>query len=166
MFKTVNGGKLPTKGSKYSAGVDVYANEDCTISAGETVIVGLGIAIDVNLNNNLFMYENIESFKRRHYISLKPRSSLRAKGLMSHSAVIDLDYKDEIKMIIHNPITDENFNDVVGEFGSARDTFVESEYKIKKGDRIGQLLLIEHKGYLFGIESDEERNGGFGSTGA
>lgn len=33
------------------------------------------------------------------------------------------------------------------------------------GDKIGQIILLEHKAYLFGIESDVERNGGFGSTG-
>jgi len=31
--------------------------------------------------------------------------------------------------------------------------------------KIGQLTLLEHKSYLFGIESEDERDGGFGSTG-
>ena len=47
MFKKVTEDAiLPTRGSKYSACVDVYANEDVTIEAGETTLVGLGIAID------------------------------------------------------------------------------------------------------------------------
>jgi len=36
--------------------------------------------------------------------------------------------------------------------------------QIKKGDKIAQILLKEHKGYLLGIETEEERVGGFGST--
>ena len=51
----------------------------------------------------------------------------------------------EIKIIIHNFSYGGNF-------------------KIKKGDKIAQILLKEHKTYLFGIESDKERLGGFGST--
>ena len=39
-----------------------------------------------------------------------------------------------------------------------------SETVIKKGDRVAQITLLEQKSYLFGIESEEERNGGFGST--
>jgi len=38
--------------------------------------------------------------------------------------------------------------------------------QIKKGDKIAQITLLEHKSYLFGVESDVERSGGFGSTGA
>ena len=46
MFKQINGGKLPQRAKKYSASFDVYANEDVVIGAGETKLVGLGIAID------------------------------------------------------------------------------------------------------------------------
>jgi len=171
MFKTVNNGKLPTRGSIYSAGVDVYANEDVVIGAGETAVVRLGIAIDLDWNAIQKQYNSYTEtlkngyrdwFLKSHYISLKPRSSLRAKGLISHSAIIDLDFKDEIKMIIYNPSNPEwNTDDCRYVF----DLWEGKQYEIKKGDKIGQLLLMEHKGYLFGIESDEERIGGIGSTG-
>ena len=36
MFKTINGGKLPTKATRFSAAVDLYANADVVIKAGET----------------------------------------------------------------------------------------------------------------------------------
>lgn len=39
MFKTVLDGKLPTRGSKYSACVDLYAREDVVIGAGETKLI-------------------------------------------------------------------------------------------------------------------------------
>ena len=40
-------------------------------------------------------------------------------------------------------------------------------YTILKGDKIGQLVLKRHEGYLLPQEYtlDAERNGGFGSTG-
>ena len=40
-----------------------------------------------------------------------------------------------------------------------------TEEEIKKGDKVAQCTLKEHKGYLLYIESDVERKGGFGSTG-
>jgi len=46
MLKTINNGKLPTRGSEYSAFVDLYANEDVIIGAGGTVMIGLGVCID------------------------------------------------------------------------------------------------------------------------
>ena len=38
-------------------------------------------------------------------------------------------------------------------------------YEIKKGDKIAQILLKEHKTYLMGVDTEEERVSGFGSTG-
>lgn len=40
-----------------------------------------------------------------------------------------------------------------------------SKYKIKRGDKIAQIMLCEHKTSLLGIESEEDRRGGYGSTG-
>jgi len=176
MFKKVTEDAiLPTRGSKYAACVDVYANEDVVIEAGETQVVGLGIAIDLEiLDGRLFiadMYmnaknhremENIfEEFLKSHYLQLSLRSSLGKKGLILPNGVgvIDLDYRDEIKMVIHNPV------DIVTVY-SLQENSNPSFIEIKKGDKIGQITLLEHKSYLFGIDTDEERVGGFGSTGA
>ena len=63
----------------------------------------------------------------------------------------------EIKIIIHNPIDKHFLSDTLR---GRRDA-----YHINKGDKIAQILLKEHKGYLMGVESIEERVGGFGSTG-
>ena len=38
------------------------------------------------------------------------------------------------------------------------------DVEIKKGQRVAQITLLEHKGYLFGINTEDEREGGFGST--
>ena len=97
-------------------------------------------------------------FLKSHYLQLNPRSSLRAKGLISNTGIIDMDYTQEIKIIIHNPITANNFDDVSGTLE------YDTDYIIKKGDKIAQITLIEHKSYLFDIDTAEERKGGFGST--
>jgi len=59
-----------------------------------------------------------------------------------------------MKIIIHKPI------DL---FSIVNDVYDEA-YEIKKGDRIAQITLLEHKSYLFGIDSEVKRDGGFGST--
>ena len=53
MFKSVNGGILPKRFTKYSCGFDVCANEDVVIGAGETKLVGLGIAINKDVFGNM-----------------------------------------------------------------------------------------------------------------
>ena len=205
MLKTINGGKMPEKGSKYSACIDLFANEDVTIGAGETKLVGLGVCIDIKnsmgrkLNAGIGIYgletfeERIEAFKNSHYLQLMLRSSLGKKGLILPNGVgiIDLDYKDEIKMIIHNPFTLKTVANVAIDYANrtiealSNITFKFSSLKIKKdgfnidgsfsiykkdlnkkikASKIAQITLLEHKGYLFGVETDKERDGGFGST--
>ena len=139
MFKVVNNGKMGTRATKFSACIDLYSRIDTTIGAGETKIIPLGIKLDIE--------EFDDYFKKTHYLQLMLRSSLGKKGLILPNGVgvIDLDYTDEICIIIHNA-SDNN-------------------YEIKKGDRIGQITLIEHKSHLFGIDTDTERTGGFGSSG-
>jgi dUTPase len=193
MFKSINGGKLPERATKYSAGFDVFANEDMVIGAGETKVIGLGICIDNDffidvshgameqrrdwiMQDKGFLLdadeeqvkeiadEAWESFFEAHYIELHPRSSLRAKGLGGGVGIIDMDYKNEIKMIIHNPIRSK-----VREFESGlceRSMDITNNFEIKKGDKIGQLILKRHEGWLLPAEytKDEERVGGFGST--
>ncbi|WP_294953699.1 hypothetical protein [Sulfurovum sp.] len=145
MFLSINDGILPTRKTRYSAGYDVCSNEDVIIEAGETKLVSLGIALDqewIQKNTN-------ETFREQNYWGLHIRSSLALKGLIIGNSVgiIDIDYPDEIKLIIHN---------TTGEVKS-----------ISKKDRIAQLILHQHNGIkylknLFSIE--ENRIGGFGST--
>ena len=96
MFKTINCGTLPKRQTRYSSGFDVFANEDKVIAAGQTELIGLGIAIDLSEIEGHFIgvyidERNIETeyldehalteFKERHFLELHIRSSLRAKGL-------------------------------------------------------------------------------------
>lgn len=182
MFKVLDEACKPTKGSKYSAAVDLYAREEVIIEAGETKIVPLGVCID----ENFFIYEigninvtcngeiksdenssdKIDTFIKSHYLQLEPRSSLRADGLIVGTGIIDMDYKDEIKIIIHNQSMKKVFVPLAGHENVGNRHMIENDrYIIKKGKKIAQILLKEHKTYLMGIESEEERTGGFGSTG-
>lgn len=165
MFKTINGGKLPTKATKFSAAVDLYANADVVIKAGDTCKVPLGVCIDDNLLHKIICdlgCDFPEHWLQRHYLQLEPRSSLRAKGLIAGTGVIDLDFiGHEIMIIIHNPVTGINDSDKATCICSPNAT----AYKINKGEKIAQIMLCEHKSALLGIESDAERIGGFGSTG-
>jgi len=109
MFKVLTEGCEPTRGSKYSACVDLYASEDVVIGAGETKLVGLGVCIDlkklkqtryeetafsikrnVESHNLRFPYE-WDKFKNSHYLQLMLRSSL-SKHLIIANGVGRLDF--------------------------------------------------------------------------
>ena len=163
MFKVLEGATAPTRATKYSAMVDLYANADVVIGAGETHIVPLGVKIDKgSIKDSLEDWEHIGGFMESHYLELHPRSSLRAKGLIIGVGVIDLDYPDELGLIVHNPLCDFETYGYIGAKGDGTKEY--STFKISKGDKIAQCTLVEHKGYLLGIESEVERVGGFGST--
>ena len=162
MFKVLDEVCTPRRGTKYSSYVDLFARESVSVGAGETNIIPLGIKIDPNF----FIYEigevdvdaggsilsfgeskKIDRFLKTHYLELALRSSLAVKGLIISNGigVIDLDYPDEIGLIVYNTL--------------------DKEFKINKGDKVAQCTLKEHKSYLMGYESEVVRDGGFGSTG-
>jgi len=157
MFKSIDGGKLPERATKYSAGFDVFANEDVAIGAGETKLIGLGVALDA-----IAISADINLIQTANYFELHPRSSLRLKGLGGGVGIIDIDYQDEIKMVVTNMVSNTHLLEVYQEWAHCN----HSTYKIKKGDKIGQLILKRHEGWLLPAEytKDEERTGGFGST--
>ena len=186
MFKILDGVCTPKRGTKYSAYVDLFAREDVTIGAGETKIVKLGVKLDMDFFESMFnpdkldfktakgggLYSDDElriqkhqlhNFLRSHYLEVALRSSLAVKGLIiaNGTGKVDLDYPNEIGLIVHNPI-DLNF---ICDYLANRDYKKYSNFKIKKGDKVAQCTLKEHKGYLLGYESDVVRVSGFGSTG-
>lgn len=75
----------------------------------------------------------------------------------------------EIMIILHNPIKnffineDDDINDVSRLDKRGCDN--NPAYIIKKGNKIAQILLKEHKTYLMGVDTEDERVGGLGSTG-
>lgn len=176
MFKKLTAdAKLPQRQTRFSAGFDVFANEDKVIAAGQTELIGLGIAIDLEQIKGRFVGAYLSDngadehfdehafteFKERHYFELHIRSSLRVKGLTSlGTGVIDIDYDQEIKMVVHNPLKVKE-----GNMCFVADCY--DNYKINKGDKIGQLILLPHAGHLMPDEYtlNNERVGGFGSSG-
>ena len=184
MFEVLYGGFEPVRSTKYSACVDLFAREDVVIGAGDTKIVPLGIKIDLeklkaisdrDMENTFGMPVDriigsvdgdedevyFENFMSSHKLDLHIRSSLSAKkGLIiaNGTGQIDLDYSDEIGIILHNPIK-------ISTNQGIPDRYLLYPIEIKKGDKIAQITLVEHKSYLMGYESEEERIGGYGSTG-
>jgi dUTP pyrophosphatase len=84
-------------------------------------------------------------------VQIRPRSGLALKHgitLPNSPGTIDSDYRQDIGVILQN--------------------LGESDFEIKKGDRIAQMVLAKYETAQF-IITDEldktERNGGFGSTG-
>ena len=131
--------KMPTYGSPYAAGADLYAVTDgeVTVAPGETKFIGTGIAVELPEGTVGLVYA---------------RSGLACKkGLAPANkvGVIDCDYRGEIKVAIHNHGTEPQ------SFGC--------------GERIAQMVVTPYipVEYCEVDElSDTVRGaGGFGSTG-
>lgn len=158
MLKVIDEKCTPTRGTKYSACVDLRSRVDVKLEAGTTVIIPLGVKIDLtdfisDGTDKLYVLQN-------YYIDVKPRSSIRAKGLIAGSGVIDLDYPDEIGLILYKPLTIVSVLKSIVSLGRWK-TFVE----FKKGERIAQAMVKRHYTDFFGIYTDKLRDGGVGSTG-
>lgn len=131
--------KVPTRGSEYAAGYDLYAATDYDIEIAPHSTVKIGTGISVELPNGTFG-------------AIFARSGLATKkGLRPANAVgiIDSDYRGEIIVALHND-TNEDKN-------------------IKAGERIAQLIVIPFIAVEFNItdtlDATERGDNGFGSTG-
>ena len=130
---------VPTYGSQFSAGADLYAciDKTLTIEAGATVLVHTGIAMEIPTG----------------YVGLVfARSGLASnKGLAPANkvGVIDSDYRGEIMVALHNHSNEARV--------------------IEAGERIAQIALVPYLAADFCVVdelSDTDRGaGGFGSTG-
>lgn len=138
--KLNNDSIVPTKGSEYAAGIDLYAyikSGAVDIPAGATVKIGTGIAAEIPVGC---------------FGGVFARSGLAAKrGLRPSNCVgvVDSDYRGEIIVAIHNDS--------------------DKCETIHNGDRIAQLVIMPYINVsLQEVEelSDTKRGaGGFGSTG-
>lgn len=137
--KLRDGAHLPTYGTEYSAGADLYAclDQPVTILPGETKKIPTGIAMELPAGTAGLIYT---------------RSSLGTKrGLAPANkvGVVDSDYRGEFMIFLHN-------------HGAEPQT-------IEHGDRIAQLLVtpVFTPGFVeVGELSETGRGaGGFGSTG-
>lgn len=137
--KLREGAKIPTYGTAYSAGADLYANieEAIVINSNETKLIPTGISLKIPTGYVGLVYA---------------RSGLASKkGLAPANkvGVIDSDYRGEIFVALHN--------------------HSEEIRTIEKDERIAQLVIAPYLKAEFvktDILDDTERgNGGFGSTG-
>lgn len=92
LFKKLNeNAVMPTYGSPFSAGADLYsAEEETIIPSGETVLIGTGLSMEIPEGYGGFIYA---------------RSGLATKkGLAPANkvGVVDSDYRGEIKVALHN----------------------------------------------------------------
>ena len=94
---------IPTRASKEPAGLDLYSSID--IESGSIKKVNTGICISLPENS---------------YGSIRDKSSLVSKGLLTLGGVIDKDYTGEIIVIMTSLI---------------------ETIKIKKGQKIAQLIV-------------------------
>ena len=130
---------LPAYSTELSAGVDLRANLEETITLGplERALIPTGIYIELPPG-----YE----------AQIRPRSGLAAKHgitVLNTPGTIDADYRGEVKVILVN-LSNEKFS-------------------INHGDRICQMVIAKHEHVSWEeVEflSDTERgSGGFGHTG-
>ena len=76
---------IPTRASKRYAGLDLYSSIDVNIDTNSIKKLNTGICI---------------SLPKNYYGSIRDKSSLAAKGLLTLGGVIDNDYTGEIIIII------------------------------------------------------------------
>ena len=132
----------PEYKTEYSAGMDIYLQEDVTLVIGADNVIHLGFAAEV---------------PEGYAAILLPRSSAGMKGisLRNTAGVIDSDYRGEW---IAHIVIDQN-----------QDNALLNEWHYKRGDRIIQCLIVPVKKVDIelteSISVTSRGNGGFGSTG-
>ena len=137
---------LPTRGSEYAAGYDLYANivrdseaapTDITIPAGKTEMIGTGLAMEIPKGYAGLVFARSGLASKR---GLRPANCV---------GVVDSDYRGEVKVALHN---DSN-----------------NDETIFADDRIAQLVIVPYLSVDFNMVdelNDTERgSGGVGSTG-
>ena len=132
--------RMPTQGSQYAAGWDLYAcipDGFVWIKPGETVMIGTGLSME---------------FSPNWFGGIYARSGLAAKkGLapINEPGVVDSDYRGEIKVALHNHGNETQ--------------------RIDTGDRIAQMIFhtvpIVHWYGVDELNDTDRAAGGFGSTG-
>lgn len=111
--------------------------------SSEEVILKKGEVKMVSTGLKMKLPEGIEA-------QIRPRSGLSLSGItvMNSPGTIDPGYRGEIKIILGN--------------------LLKEKFKIKKGDRIAQMIFsrVEHPPILLGnLDNTERGENGFGSTG-
>ena len=129
---------LPKRGTKHAAGYDFYALYDYTLKPGDTMKVPTGIKVCMEDDDVLLLID---------------RSSMGFKynvRMCNQVGVIDSDYYNNRNNEGHMWIRIQNHGD--------------KDYVVKKGDAMIQGMFVKYLKTDDDIESENDRNGGFGST--
>ena len=131
--------KIPTYGSEYAAGADLYActEGDTVILPGETKLIGTGLAIEVPLGYGAFIYARSGLASKR---GLAPANKV---------GVVDADYRGEIMVALHNHSSEAQ--------------------TVLRGERLAQMVIAPFLTAEFceaeSLSDTQRGSGGFGSTG-
>ena len=131
--------QMPTYGSEWAAGADMYAaiDEAVTIEPGETKFIPTGLAFEIPEGYAGFIHARSGLASKR---GLAPANKV---------GVIDADYRGEVMVALHN-------------HGRVPQT-------VEVGERIAQMIIAPFitANFIFSDELDDtvRGEGGFGSTG-
>ena len=131
--------KLPTYGSQYAAGADLYActEGEIEIAPHSPAMIPTGIALELPVGYAGFIYARSGLASKR---GLAPANKV---------GVVDCDYRGEVIVALHN--------------------HGENAQKIAAGERVAQLVVAPYITADFEevdeLSSTERGAGGFGSTG-
>ena len=130
---------IPTRGSEYAAGYDLYADvtEDTPIPAHGTKLIPTGIAV---------------SIPEGYFGGVFARSGLSLKEMLrpgNCTGVVDSDYRGEVGVILHNDSNETR--------------------TVTPHERIAQLVIMPYLSVEFEeveeLDDTKRGKGGFGSTG-
>ena len=130
---------LPSYGSPFAAGADLYAciDRDITIAPGKTEFIKTGLAMELPKGLVALVYARSGLASKR---GLAPANKV---------GVVDCDYRGELMVALHN--------------------HSDKEETVQSGDRIAQMIITPYITADFkeaDVLSDTVRGeGGFGSTG-
>jgi dUTP pyrophosphatase len=132
--------KMPTYGSPYSAGADLYAciDNEITIAPSETVLIKTGLAMELSCGYVALIYARSGLATKR---GLAPANKV---------GVVDSDYRGEIMVALHNHST--------------------VPQVVTKDERIAQMVITPYITAEFveaeSLSETIRGEGGFGSTGS
>ncbi len=130
---------IPTYGSPYAAGADLYACMDgtLTVGPGETALVHTGIALELPVGYAGLIYARSGLASKR---GLAPANKV---------GVVDCDYRGEVMVALHN--------------------HSQIPQSVEPGERIAQLVITPYLSVQFVetdlLTQTDRGTGGFGSTG-
>jgi dUTP pyrophosphatase len=127
---------IPTQGTKFAAGYDLYAAEDAVVVCGSRKLIKTNISMEITPG---------------YYGRIAPRSGLAYKGGIDVLAgVIDSDYRGDIGVILYN--TDKNIDFEIKKGDRIAQIIFEACYS-------ATLNTVEN------LDNTLRQGGGYGSTG-